>query len=297
MTRRLKAYVRLLRPMTAVSTVLAAIGGMFYAGNPIDYSGIHIPILIVTGVTLAHFSVNALNDYMDYRSGLDFKTPRTPFSGGTKVLVDGIISSIEALALALASLLLALAIGLYLTLYRGLLVLVLAVIGALIIATYNRLLVMIGLGEIAVWVKGVLVFIGAHYTVAGFITVEATVVGLMYGGVSSLVLYANFIPDVEADRIAGRRTLPAILGGKAWVGYLLISLILALILVVTVTLKLLSPLALLALIPLMLTSRVTLKLRAGKSLKDVVEALALNVKLCRGIDMAITVAIVAGVLL
>lgn len=241
-TKRLEAYTRIIRPVTAFSTVLAAIGGLFYAGNPLEYSGIHIPLLVVIGVALAHFSVNALNDYLDYKSGLDLLTPRTPFSGGSKVLIDGILSPIEALGVAIALLLLALAIGLHLTLYRGLLVLVLAVTGALIIATYNKFLVKIGLGEVAVWAKGVLVFVGAHYTVAGFMTLEAVAVGMVYGGVSALILYANFIPDVEADRVVGRKTLPVLLGGRAWLGYLMISLTVTLILILLITLKLLNPL-------------------------------------------------------
>jgi 1,4-dihydroxy-2-naphthoate octaprenyltransferase len=296
-TRRLEAYTRIIRPVTAFSTVLAAIGGLFYAGNPLEYSGIHIPLLVVIGVALAHFSVNALNDYLDYKSGLDLLTPRTPFSGGSKVLVDGILSPIEALGVAIALLLLALAIGLHLTLYRGLLVLVLAVTGALIIATYNKFLVKIGLGEVAVWAKGVLVFVGAHYTVAGFMTLEAVAVGMVYGGVSALILYANFIPDVEADRVVGRKTLPVLLGGRAWLGYLMISLTVTLILILLVTLKLLNPLAFLAVIPLALTYKVALKLKTSKDLKDVVEALALNARICRGVDVIATVAIVVGALL
>jgi 1,4-dihydroxy-2-naphthoate octaprenyltransferase len=297
LTRRLKAYVRLTRPITALSTVLAAIGGLFYAGNPLDYSGIHIPLLIVTGVMLAHFAVNALNDYLDYRSGLDLLTPRTPFSGGSKVLVDGIMKPVEALGVSLALLLLAFAIGLYLTMYRGLLVLVLAVTGALIIATYNKFLVRIGLGEIAVWAKGVLVFVGAHYTITGFITLEAVAVGMVYGGVSALTLYANFIPDVEADRVVGRKTLPVLLGGKAWLGYLMISLTLTLILVLLVSLRLLSPLAILALIPLALTPKVAFKLKTGKGLEDIVGALALNTRVCRGVDVIVTASIVIEALL
>ncbi len=297
MNNKLKAFIKLTRPMTATSTILTALGGTFYAINPIEYPEAHIPLIVLVGVTLAHLSVNALNDYFDYKSGLDFRTPRTPFSGGSKVLVDGILSPIEALVTALTLLLLAFAIGLYLTLYRGPLILALAVAGALIIVTYNRLLVRFYLGEIAVWVKGVLVFIGAHYTITGFITMEAVVVGLIYGGVSALILYTNFIPDMEADKAVGRRTLPILLGDKVWIGYVLLALTLAAILLLTVAFKLLNPIALLALIPLALTPRVAFKLKARTSFEDLVEALALNARLCRGIDVVVTAAIVVNAFL
>ena len=39
-------------------------------------------VLAFIGLLLAHISVNTLNDYFDYRSGIDLETRRTPFSGG-----------------------------------------------------------------------------------------------------------------------------------------------------------------------------------------------------------------------
>lgn len=285
---RLKAYWRLTRPKTAMSTALTAIGGMLYAGSHVSHVDLHIPALIVLGVTLAHFSVNALNDYMDYKSNLDTKTPRTPFSGGSKVLVDKLITPLEALAIAITSMVLAMIIGLYLTLYRGVLVLILAISGALIIVTYNNILVRIGLGEVAVWVKGILVFIGAQYVVAGVITWDAVLIGSIYGGVSTLILYANFIPDIEADRSVGRRTIPVLLGDKAWVGYQVIALVLGALLILSVTLRALNLLALLALIPLLQTPRVSKTLRDARDLKAIVEALARNTMICNWVNVIVT---------
>ena len=43
--------------------------------------------VILIGALMAHVSVNALNEYQDFQSGLDFKTERTPFSGGSGTLV------------------------------------------------------------------------------------------------------------------------------------------------------------------------------------------------------------------
>jgi 1,4-dihydroxy-2-naphthoate octaprenyltransferase len=34
-----------------------------------------------------HGAVNAFNEYEDIKSGLDFKTQRTPFSGGSGTIV------------------------------------------------------------------------------------------------------------------------------------------------------------------------------------------------------------------
>ena len=45
-------------------------------------------LLIVVGALAAHVAVNALNEYQDFKSGLDNITRRTPFSGGSGTLPD-----------------------------------------------------------------------------------------------------------------------------------------------------------------------------------------------------------------
>jgi 1,4-dihydroxy-2-naphthoate polyprenyltransferase len=43
-------------------------------------------LMALVGAVAAHISVNAFNEYLDFRSGLDLRTQRTPFSGGTGTL-------------------------------------------------------------------------------------------------------------------------------------------------------------------------------------------------------------------
>lgn len=47
-------------------------------------------LLVLLGAAAAHISVNAFNEYLDFRSGLDAMTRRTPFSGGSGVLPLGL---------------------------------------------------------------------------------------------------------------------------------------------------------------------------------------------------------------
>lgn len=292
---KLSLYWRLLRPKTALSTVLAALGGAFYLGLPVGYDYIVLALVIV-GVALAHFSVNALNDYLDYRSGLDEITPRTPFSGGTKLLVDGLLRPGEALSLALTLLTAAFIAGLILTALRGILILVLALAGALIILAYNALWVKVGLGEAVVLVKGVLVFVGSTYAVHGALRSETIIVGSVYGLVSVLVLYANFMPDVEADRAVGRRTIPSMLGDRAWMGYALLACALMALIILQVVGGILHYASLVALMPAAALPRVALKLRRARGLRDLVEALRLNARACRAVDTLYTASIIAGAL-
>ena len=70
-------------------------------------------LLATVGLVLAHVSVNALNEYFDYRSGVDFKTERTPFSGGSGALPQGLLKPAQALWVGLGSLILILPLGIF----------------------------------------------------------------------------------------------------------------------------------------------------------------------------------------
>lgn len=89
------------------------------------------------GLVLAHISVNVFNDYFDSISRLDYKTPRTPFSGGSKAIVDGLITARQALWLAIGSLAVAAAVGIFFTVTQGLLLLPLLLVSAVIILIYT----------------------------------------------------------------------------------------------------------------------------------------------------------------
>jgi len=61
-------------------------------------------VFIVIGALCAHISVNAFNEYFDFKSGLDFRTHRTPFSGGSGTLPENPQNAHYALVTASVSL-------------------------------------------------------------------------------------------------------------------------------------------------------------------------------------------------
>src|SRR5690606_6071379 len=78
-------------------------------------------LLSVTGVYLIETGKNAINEYVDYKSGADRNvTPenRTPFSGGKKTIVDGKLTLQEVKVIACGTMLAACAIGLFIVVYR-----------------------------------------------------------------------------------------------------------------------------------------------------------------------------------
>ncbi|MBT3046520.1 MAG: prenyltransferase [Candidatus Thiodiazotropha sp. (ex Clathrolucina costata)] len=207
--------------------------------------------VVLLGALAAHISVNALNEYTDYHSGLDFKTERTPFSGGSGTLVIQPRLAPYALGVGLASLLITLLSGLYLLQHAGWGLVPIGLLGVLIILSYtswinrHRLLVLVapGLGF------GPLMVVGTHYA----LTAEFSAIALLLSTVPFFLvnnlLLLNQIPDVEADRSVGRDNYamawsPA---KSAWL-YLLFSLLSYLAIILGVLLERLPAGALLGLL-------------------------------------------------
>ncbi len=172
--------------------------------------------VILLGAVAAHASVNALNEYQDFRSGLDLHTRRTPFSGGSGALPEK--PALAPLALALAWLLGAVTVlcGLYLLRVSGPALLPLGLLGLALVAFYtrhiNRLpwlcLIAPGLGF------GPVMVLGTSYALTGHFTDTALFAALPVFFLVNGLLLLNQFPDVEADAAAGRRHLPIVLGRR-----------------------------------------------------------------------------------
>ncbi len=94
-------------------------------------------VLCILGAVAAHISVNALNEYFDFKSGLDGKTQRTPFSGGSGTLPANPQAAGYALTTGIIGLALVAAIGIFFTFQRGWQILPLGLLGMLVIYIYT----------------------------------------------------------------------------------------------------------------------------------------------------------------
>ena len=101
------------RPQFLLLSPILVFLGMAMAMYQGSFSWVYF-LLSVIGLTLLHTSVNVLNDYSDHKTGIDFKTKRTPFSGGSGFLTIGKVNPEAALKLGLGSFFLAVPIGVYL---------------------------------------------------------------------------------------------------------------------------------------------------------------------------------------
>jgi len=199
--------------LTPACAVLGIASAVYATGT---VRPLHVALALL-GAVLTHLSVNTLNEYFDFRSGLDFRTRRTPFSGGSGVLPQNPGLARYALALGAGALLLAALIGVYFLRLRGPLLLPVGLIGAVVIVAYTPwfahqpvlCLLAPGLGF------GLCMVMGTHFVLTGRYGWTAFLAALVpFFLVSDLLLFNQF-PDVEADRSIGRRNFPILLGRKA----------------------------------------------------------------------------------
>ena len=173
-------------------------------------------LLALIGGICAHISVNAFNEYFDFKSGLDSRTRRTPFSGGSGTLPEKPEFARQALMTALITFAITGSIGLYFLSVRGLSLLPLGVLGLLVIAAYtpwfahNPFLSLIspGLGF------GTLMVMGTDFVLTGRYSWTAFIASLVPFFLVNDLLLLNQFPDVEADRSVGRRNFPIIIGSR-----------------------------------------------------------------------------------
>lgn len=192
----------LLTPACVVLGLAAAL----WRGFAID--GWHV-LWIMIGAVATHVAVNALNEYADFRSGLDFKTVKTPFSGGTGTLPANPDKAHLALITGIVSLTVAAAVGVYFLAVRGWGLLPLGLLGLVIIVAYtpaitrSALLCLLapGLGF------GPLMVMGTEYCLTGSYSWTGAVVSLTPFFLVSDLLLLNQFPDLDPDRSVGRRHL------------------------------------------------------------------------------------------
>jgi len=203
-------------------------------------------VLTLIGLVLAHSSVNILNDYFDYKSGIDLETNRTPFSGGSGILPAGLLKPKGVYLYGVGCLIAALAIGIYLTFVSGWQLLPLILLGGPVIYFYTSHLTKWLVGEF--WAGlglGMLPVLGTYFVQTGRYSLEAFVASLAPGFLTANLLFLNEFPDVEADKKGGRYNLVIALGPKnasrLYAGLMVLTY---LSIIIGVVLKLMPPLTL-----------------------------------------------------
>ena len=211
---RIRIYFLETRPrFLLLSAALACVGGaVAYSHGQFDFLRF---MLTAIGLVLAHIGVNVLNDYFDFNSGLDMSTKRTPFSGGSGILAEGLLEAKSVYRFGLAALAAALGMGIYLTIVSGWKLLPLIIAGGLMAYFYTGYLTKWLAGELAAGLGlGVMPVLGGYFVQTGRFGLEIAAVSVVCGLLTALLLFLNEFPDVESDSGAGRLNLVIALGRK-----------------------------------------------------------------------------------
>lgn len=174
--------------------------------------------LTLAGAVFLHIGTNVANDYFDHRSGTDPANIRfvRPFTGGSRLIQEGLISPGAVLATSLCFFAAGLGIGVVLAVLRGPVVLLFGVVGLVSGYFYTAPPLRLshrGLGELIVGVNfGLLIVMGTYYVQTGRFSVESIVASLPLTCLIAAVIIINEFQDSAADGGAGKRTLVVRLG-------------------------------------------------------------------------------------
>ncbi len=163
-------------------------------------------LLGVIAIYLLETGKNAINEYVDYLSGVDrYVTPdkRTPFSGGKKTIIDGMLSLRENLFIGIVTVASGSALGLYIVLMREPLVLWVGLAGVFFALFYSLppfQFAYRGVGEFVVGLTfGPLIMSGTYLVQTGTIIWPVVLASFPLGFLIANVLWINQYPDYEAD--------------------------------------------------------------------------------------------------
>ncbi|MDC0638982.1 prenyltransferase [Nitrosopumilus sp.] len=208
----ISVWLRVIRVRFLLASVIAVMTGLalnWSQNGSIEYFD---ALLTFAGVMALHASVDLLNDYWDFKRGIDTKTTRTKMSGGTGVLPEGLLKPSSVYRAGIFFLVLGALIGSYFVITYGILIAIILGFAILSIYFYSTKIVDSGLGEFFVAVKGSMIVIGTFYIQSGEVNIESILAGIVIGTLSSLVLFIASFPDHDADKSKGRKTLVITVG-------------------------------------------------------------------------------------
>ena len=200
-----------------LSAIAPAVFGFILAletGVPIS-----VPLLITLLLIPALFnaSINLINDYFDYVRGND--TNENIFGETDSPLAFNQVKNPKPVFwIGLLCLLIGGLLGIYVIYKAGFVPLVIGIIGAIAVLTYSGGKYSVShlpIGEpVAGFVMGGLIPLGVFTSLTGILDLIVLIKSIPMMLIVAQFMLVNNTCDIERDKIAGRRTLPIVLGRK-----------------------------------------------------------------------------------
>lgn len=219
-------FVRLIRVPTLAATVVPLIVGGAVAYSQGEFS----PFLwlIIFGVALLmQIATNILNEYGDFRRKIDL----VPSAGFAGLILSGEATAREVLLAAISCYVAAAALGLVLVFFRGVLILLLlgmvAILGGIFYSEGPLPVSSTPFGEVLVaLLMGPIEILSADLAASGTVSSLAFVVSIPVGLMVAAILLTNNLRDIDKDRSRGRRTLAVLIGRRSGSNLLFILILL-----------------------------------------------------------------------
>jgi 1,4-dihydroxy-2-naphthoate octaprenyltransferase len=230
-----KIWIRALRVPYFTGAAMAVVCGAAAAYS--DRGAVKLSFFLVAliGAVAIHAASNVINDYFDYMNGCDTHNQvRGALSGGSRVIVDGLLSAKAMRNGAAVAYGIGIACGLYLALglgRQGWVLLLFGLAGLAISLGYTApwpFLAGRGLGEIGLGLAiGVIPVMGTYFVLTKSASWTAFVGGLPVSGLMAACLWINEFPDAESDLAMKKRNAVVRLGRRRarYVFYALLALI------------------------------------------------------------------------
>lgn len=170
--------------------------------------------LSLLAMMMIHAGVNVLNDHDDYLNGVDTKES----FGGSRVIVEKLLTPHEASVEGNTLVILGSVLGIYLAITRGWFILLIGLFGIATVYTYTGKPISLkyrGLGLAIIFlIFGPCALLGSYYVQMQTVSFYAIVMSIPIGLLTTAILQANDLRDLQYDRLAKIKTLSLIIGNK-----------------------------------------------------------------------------------
>lgn len=213
-----RGFWRLADPKISLASMSSIFLGACAAAASVGLDGFWLAWTVL-GIFAIEVAKNASGEIFDYDSGTDLavsKEDQSPFSGGKRVLVDGLLTREETGLIAAIGYAAGAGLGFWMAWDRTAVVLWAGLAGVLLAYQYHApplRLAYRGLGELAVALcYGPLIALGTYAVQSRGLSLRIALLAVPLGLAIAAFLWVNEFPDYRADKLTGKKTLVVRLG-------------------------------------------------------------------------------------
>lgn len=207
-------WIEAIRPKTLIASIAPVMIGVSLTISD-GFFDLYPSLATLIAAVLIQIGTNLANDYYDFVRGADNKDRIGP----RRVSQAGLISPIKVKQAMILSLATAFLFGIYLVEVGGWVIALIGLVSILCAVGYTAgpfALAYSGLGDIFVFTFfGPIAVGGTYWVQTNTLSIDAVLAGMGIGALTTMILVANNMRDMDTDRVAGKNTLAVRMGLKS----------------------------------------------------------------------------------